>query len=85
MFLKKLFKILLERTQSNKYIIKLIDSQKLFYGLIWNLRLLKLEMLKIYSIPNLINSFIISAKCFANLSILFIYKTNRRFCLYIYY
>lgn len=56
-FLKKLAIFLLEKTNSNKHIIKLSKNKHLFYKLIYRLDLVKLQTLKIYIKNNLANNF----------------------------
>ena len=43
---------------NNNYIIKLEKDKKLFYSLIYNLKLIKLKILKNYIKINLVNRFI---------------------------
>lgn len=77
----KLFK----HTNINKNLINLIDDKQLPYSLIYSLRLIKYEILKTCITNNLANGFIKSFKLFANIPILFFYKKNVSFWLYINY
>ena len=57
-FLNKLAKVLLEKTDINKHTIKLLNNKQLFCRLIYGLGLVKLKTLKIYIKIKLSNSFI---------------------------
>ena len=58
-------------TKINNYIIELKKGKQLFFRLIYNLSLIKLEILKIYIKTNLTNDFIQSYKSFTKILILF--------------
>lgn len=74
-----------EYTSINNYSINLIDNKKLSYSLIYNLKLVDLGYLRIYIKNNLANRYIKLFKFFIIILILFVYKKNRNFCLYINY
>ena len=57
-FLKKKALILSKIIKLNQYAIKLQEDQQPFYGLIYNLILVELKMLKTYIKTNLTNGFI---------------------------
>ena len=69
----------------NNYTIKLEKNKQPFYSLIYSLKLIELEILKVYIETNLVNSFIKSFKLLIKVLILFNCKFNRSFCLYINY
>lgn len=73
----------LKYIEINNYTIKLIDNKQLFYKVIYNLGSIKLEILKSYTITNLVNSFRRSFKFFANIPIFYPQKPNNSFYLYI--
>ena len=63
---------LLKYTKINNYFINLLNNKQATYSLIYNLKLVELEILKIYIKANLVSTFI---KCFnfsANALILFV-------------
>lgn len=74
-----------KHTSINNYFIDVIDDKQLFYTLIYSLELIKLKMLKNYIETNLANGFIKSFKSSTSTLILFIYKKNNNFQLYINY
>ena len=76
---------LLEYIRINNYIIKLKKNKQLYFGLIYSLESVKLEMLKTYIKINLANSFICFFKFPAKISIFFNEKFNKSFCFYINY
>lgn len=57
-FLKESIKMLLERTDINKYAIKLAKGKKSLYELMYSLGQVKVDILKIYMKINLANNFI---------------------------
>ena len=63
-------------TAINDYVIKLVDSQQLSYGPIYNLKPVELATLKAYIETSLANRFIRSSKSLADISILFDQKPN---------
>lgn len=65
--------------------INLVDDKQPPFGLIYNLKLVELEMLKTYIKANLANGFIWPFKSLADAPILFIYKKNGSFWLYVDY
>lgn len=65
--------------------MNLLNNRKPPYSLIYSLRLIELEMLKVCIEANLAGGFIRSFKSFINVQILFIYKKNDSFYLYINY
>ena len=69
----------------NNNIIKLEEDKQPLFGLIYSLRLVKLEILKIYIKINLANGFIWPFKSFTRVFILFDEKLDKSFCLYINY
>ena len=75
----------LEHIKINNYAIKLEKSKQLFFRPIYSLKLVELEILKIYIKNNVANGFIESYKFLANASILFNQKPNKSFCFCINY
>lgn len=67
----------------NKYLIDLELGKQPLYGLIYNLRLVKLKILKNYLKTNLVNGFIRPSKSFAGAPMLFVQKPdgNLRLCI----
>lgn len=61
-----------EYTKINNHTIDLINGKQSFYRPIYNLKLVKLEILKTYIKTNLVNNFIRSSKSLANALILFV-------------
>ena len=61
----------LEYIKINNHIIKLEKSKQLSFDLIYNLKLIKLKILKTYIKINLVNSFIKPFKSLAKILILF--------------
>ena len=61
----------LKYTRINNYIIQLKKDKQPFFGLIYNLRSIELEILKIYIKTNLANGFIRLFKSFTNTLIFF--------------
>lgn len=74
-----------EHSDINNHAIKPINSQQLPYKLIYSLRLVKLETLKAYIKTNLANKFIRLFKSPTRILILFEWKLDRFFRLYINY
>ena len=68
---------LLENTRINEYAIKLEESKQLLFSLIYSLKLVELEILKIYIKINLANSFIRSFKSPTRAHILFDRKLDK--------
>ena len=75
---KKFAMVLLEYTEINTYAINLKDKQPL-YGLIYSLRLVELETLKIYIKTNLANGFIRFSTSSTCVLIFFDKKSDRSF------
>lgn len=73
---------LLKYKSINNYLIDLIDNKHLPYGLICNLKLIKIKTLKIYIETDLANGFIRPSKLLASILILFNHKKNNslQFC-----
>ncbi len=69
----------------NNHAIELVDDWKLFYGPIYSLDLVKLEILKTYIKNNLANNFIKLSKSLVGISILFDKKPDGNLSLYIDY
>ena len=84
-FLSKLVTELPEYTEINNHTIKLIDNEQLPYGLIYSLRPVKLEMLKIYLKNNLVNSSIRFSKSLFGVPIFFDKKLDRSLRLFVDY
>ena len=76
---------LLENTRINKYAIKLEKDKQSSFRLIYSLRLVELETLKIYIKTNLVNAFIRLSKFPARAPILFDKKPDRNFRLCVNY
>lgn len=57
-FSKKLAKILSTRTGINQYVIKQENNKQLFYGLIYSLGPIELQIFQTYIETNLVNNFI---------------------------
>lgn len=84
--LKKLAKRLSKQISINKYTIQLKNSKQLLsYRLIYNLKLVELEIFKTYIKTNLANNFFQLFKLSADISILFFQKNNNSLYLYINY
>ena len=69
----------------NKHVIKLEKNKQLFFGPIYSLELVELEVLKIYIETNLANSFICLSKSLAKVPILFNWKLDKSFWLWVDY
>ena len=69
----------------NDHIIKLEKDKRLSFGLIYNLRPIELETLKIYVKTILANRLILLFKFFARAFIFFNQEPNSSFCFYINY
>ena len=80
-FLEKSANVLPEQTKANKHTIKLEKDTQPPYGLIYNLRPVKLETFKTYINTNLANGFIQALKSPVGAPILFIRKPNGKLCL----
>ena len=84
-FLKKSANILSKQTRINEYAIKFKKSKQLPYRPIYSLWPVELKTFKTYIETNLANSFIRISKLLADAPILFVYKSNGSFCLYVNY
>lgn len=73
---------LLEYIRINDHIINLLNDKQLFYGLIYSIELVELQILKIYIKTNLASDFIKSSKYPATTLILFLQKKNGSLHLY---
>ena len=76
---------LLEYVKINDNFINLLNSKKTLYGLIYNLRVVELKILKTYIKANLVSNLIRSSKSLASTLILFIQKKDNTFYLCIDY
>lgn len=76
---------LVKYTGINDYPIDLVKGQQLLYKPIYSLKLVKLEILKIYIEINLANGFIQPFKSSIGTLIFFIQKPNSSFWLCVYY
>ena len=74
-----------ENTGINEYAIKLEKSKQSPFSSIYSLKLVELEILKIYIKTNLANDFIRLFKFLAKASIFFYKKLNRSLCFYVNY
>lgn len=72
-----------EHTKINNCAIVLRDSKQPPYGLIYNLGLIELEIVKTYIVTNLAYNFINSFKSPADIPVLFDLKLNSSFYLYV--
>ena len=70
----------------NNYVIKLKNNRKLFFALIYSIKLVNLEILKTYFKINLPNSFIWSSKSFIEVPIIFDWEpdSNLQLCINYY-
>lgn len=68
---------LLKHTRINNHIIKLVNGQQLFYGLIYNREPIELKILKAYIETNLANGFNKPFKSFASAFIFFNQNLDR--------
>lgn len=84
-FSPKLVAELLKNTQINDLTIKLIDDLQLFYGLIYSLGVIELEILKTYIKNNLAKGFIRPSKSLVKAPIFFDKKPDGNLRLYINY
>lgn len=84
-FSPKLVVELLKHIGINNHAINIVNGNQPLYGLIYSLRLVKLEILKTYIKKNLVNNFIKPSKSLVDALILFTQKFNDSFCLYIDY
>lgn len=76
---------LLKNTDINQHVIEQIEGKIPFYGPIYNLKLMELEILKTYLEIYLKIRFIQSFKSLTDASIFFHQKLDRNFCFYINY
>lgn len=74
-----------KHTRVNNYTIDLVKSQQSFYGLIYNLEQVELELLKIYIKSNLANNFICFFKYLAGTLIPFVKKSDSNFWIFVEY
>lgn len=84
-FFPKLVVKLLKYTKINNYVINLIDDKQPYYRSIYSLGQVELETLKTYIKTNLANNFIKPSKSSIDILILFIWKSNSTFYLYVNY
>lgn len=84
-FLLVLVAELNKHTSIKTHFFDLINNKQLLYSLIYSVGLIKLKTLKIYIKTNLTNAFIRFSKSPASALVLFIWKKNNRFGLYIEY
>ena len=85
LFLKKSAKVSSKHMKINKHTIKLQKHKLLYYGPIYSLGLVELEILKTYIKTNLANSLIWLPKTPAGATIFFVQKPNNSLHLYINY
>lgn len=78
-FFSKIIIKLLKYININNFFIWLEKTNFLFYSLIYNLKLVELEMLNIYIKIKLTSNIIKLFKFFINILILFIYKNKQNF------
>ena len=76
---------LLVHTKINNYAIELEEDKQRFFEPIYSLGLVELKTLKIYIKTNLADSFIKPFKSHSKIFILFDWKPDRSFCLYVNY
>ena len=76
---------LLENIKINKYAFELEKDKQPFFRPIYSLGLMKLKTLKTYIKTNLANNFIQLFKSPAKIFILFNWKPDKNFCLYVDY
>lgn len=74
-----------EHIETNEYTLDLIEGHQRPYRLIYNVRPIKLVILKTYIEINLANGFIRSSMSLGSTSILFVKKINESLQLYINY
>lgn len=84
-FLLELAAKLLEFTEINDYVIHLVNDKQAFYQAIYWPELVKLDILKSYIKMNLVNSLIRLFKISTNTPILFVWKLDGNFCIYVAY
>lgn len=65
-----------EYTKINNHVINLVNNKQQSYRLIYSLKSMQLETLKVYIETKLVNNFIRPFKSFANTPILFIWKLD---------
>ena len=75
----------LEYTEINEHTIGLEEDKQPSFGQIYSLSPVKLETLKTYIKINLVNGFIQPSQSLAGALILFNWKPDRSFCLYVDY
>ena len=80
-FLKKLAEVLPEQTNINEHAIELVDGKQLLYRSIYNIGLVKLQILKTYIKTNLANGFIWPSKTPTGTFIFSVCKSDGSFCL----
>ena len=69
----------------NDHAIEFKEAKQPSFGLIYNLGLIELEMLRTYIKTKLANGFIPSSKSLFNTTILFNWKPDKRLCLCVDY
>ena len=74
-----------ENTRINEHAIKLEEGKQPPFGSIYNLKSVKLKILKTYIKTNPVNIFIQPFKSFAGALIFFNKKPNKSFCFYMNY
>ena len=84
-FLEKSANVLPKRNRANEHAIELEKGKKPPYKPIYSLRPVEFKTLKTYMKTNLANGFIQALKSSAGAPILFVYKPNSNFCLYVNY
>ena len=85
MFSEKSANVLSEQTVVNEHVIKLEEGKQPPYKPIYNLEPVELEIFETYIETNLANDFIWVSKSPVGALILFVYKPNSSFYLYIHY
>ena len=76
---------LLKNIRINDHPITLLEDKQPFYGQIYSLRLVKLEILNTYIKVNLASGFFRLSKSFADILILFVWKKNDSLHIYVDY
>ena len=84
-FFEKSAIVMLKRIDINKYAINSVNGKQLSYWTIYNLDLVEFKILKTYTITNLVNTLIWPLKLSVCAPILFVYKPNGSFWLFIDY
>ena len=76
---------LLKYIRTNNHFINFLDNKQLSYGLIYSLKLIKLEILKTYIRANLASNFIRLSKFLTSALISFVQKNDSSLYLHINY